>query len=420
MVLYKQLLTGNHYMNVSTDKTAIDEVTSRSIAEILPNKKAFSEALSTGKQLTFYVGIDPTADYVHLGHSTNYLILERLHKMGHRIIVLVGDFTAAIGDPSDKTSMRVQLTKEEIEENLATFKDQIGKILDFETKENPIEFRFNSEWLSSLTFKDSVELASNFTVQQMLERDAFKKRVEQQKPLYIHEFFYPLMQGFDSVAMDVDAEIGGTDQTFNMLAGRTLLKRYKNKEKFVITTTLLENPETGEKLMSKSLGTGVGLNEPPKSMFIKIMQLPDAGVMQCFIDCTRMPLDQIDSIKKELDRGTNPRDIKLRLAHEIVTMYHGNELADKAREDWIAEVSEKKLSDNIPTLKVDANTDLVSAIASLDVAGSNSAIRRLVEQGAIRVNDQKITVEQLHDITLSEGDIVAIGKRHTVKIELRK
>ena len=253
-------------MKISTDKRAIDEIVSRSIAEIYPSKDAFAKKLHEGKQLTFYVGIDPTADYVHLGHSTNYLLLERLHKLGHKIIVLVGDFTAMIGDPSDKTSMRTPLTEEEVKTNLKSFKDQIGKILDFESKDNPIEFKFNSQWLSPLTFKDSVELASNFTVQQMLERDAFEKRIKQQKPLFVHEFFYPLMQGYDSVAMNVDGEIGGTDQTFNMLAGRTLLKRYKNKEKFVITTTLLENPETGEKMMSKSLGTGIGINEPPKEM----------------------------------------------------------------------------------------------------------------------------------------------------------
>ena len=176
-------------MKVSTDKQAIDEIVSRSNAEIYPSKQALAKKLLEGKQLTFYVGIDPTADYVHLGHSTNYLLLERLHRLGHKIIVLVGDFTAMIGDPSDKTSMRTPLTEEEVKTNLKSFKDQIGKVLDFESKDNPIEFKFNSKWLSPLTFKDSVELASNFTVQQMLERDAFEKRIKQQKPLFVHEFF---------------------------------------------------------------------------------------------------------------------------------------------------------------------------------------------------------------------------------------
>src|SRR6266403_2544048 len=234
-------------------KEKIEEVLTRSIDTVYPSKEVVLKALSSGKPLRIYMGIDPTATYVHLGHSTNYIILKRFHELGHKIIVLIGDFTAMIGDPSDKSAARKKLTKEDVENNLKTFKEQIGKILDFSNKENPIEFRFNSEWLAKLTFEDSVALASHFTVQQMIERDTFEKRLKDQKPLYVHEFFYPLMQGYDSVALEADIEIGGTDQTFNMLAGRTLVKTYKQREKFVISTTLLENPVTGEKLMSKSL-----------------------------------------------------------------------------------------------------------------------------------------------------------------------
>jgi len=402
-------------MTVNTDPAAIEEVLTRSVAEVLPTKEGLREQLASGRRLSFYVGIDPTADYVHLGHSTNYLLLERLHAMGHKIIVLVGDFTAMIGDPSDKTSMRVQLTKDEVLENLKSFKTQIGKILDFEDTENPIEFKFNSEWLSKLTFADTVELASNFTVQQMIERDAFKKRLAAEKPLFVHEFFYPLMQGYDSVALEVDAEIGGTDQTFNMLAGRTLLKRFKNKEKFVITTTLLENPETGEKLMSKSLGTGVGLDESAKSMFVKIMQLPDPGVMQCFVDCTRLSLDEIDTYKKQLNNGVNPRDVKLALAKEVVGMYHGEQEAARAFDNWLSEVSQKNIAEDIPSIPLPTEpVSVVECVFATGVVESKAQSRRLIAQGAIRLNEDRLEEADV-PIAAQDGDILHIGKKHTFK-----
>lgn len=405
-------------MPINTDPSVIEEVLARSIAGILPSKEDFKKTLASGRRLSFYVGIDPTADYVHLGHSTNYLLLERLHAMGHRIIVLVGDFTAMIGDPSDKTSMRVQLTADEVEENLRSFKHQIGKILNFEDKENPIEFKFNSEWLSKLTFADTVELASNFTVQQMVERDAFKKRLAAEKPLFVHEFFYPLMQGYDSVALEVDVEIGGTDQTFNMLAGRTLLRRFKNKEKFVITTTLLENPETGEKLMSKSLGTGVGLDESAKSMFIKTMQLADPGILQVFTDCTRLSLEEIDTYRRRLKAGENPRDVKLALATEIVRMYHGEEAAQKAQQDWISEVSQKSVADDIKILTVVNPVNLIDVITDAGIVDSRGKARRLVVQGAVRINDTRVEPET-EEIVVTSDSVLRVGKKHSFKLKIK-
>ena len=405
-------------MTVSVNRDAVEEVLTRSVAEILPHRDGLREKLLSGKRLSFYVGIDPTADYVHLGHSTNYLLLERLHALGHKIIVLVGDFTAMIGDPSDKTTMRVQLTKQEVLENLKSFKIQIGKILNFEDTKNPIEFKFNSEWLSVLAFADIVELASNFTVQQMIERDAFKKRLDAEKPLFVHEFFYPLMQGYDSVALEVDAEIGGTDQTYNMLAGRTLLKRYKNKDKFVITTTLLENPVTGEKLMSKSLGTGVGLDESAKSMFFKTMQLADPGVLQVFVDCTRLSLEEIDVYRKRLEAGDNPRDIKLVLATEIVRMYHGEEAAQKARQDWILEVSQKVVADDIESLTVTNPVNMIEVITSAGIVDSKGKARRLIAQGAVRVNDIRVEPD-VEEVTASNGDILHVGKKYSFKLEVQ-
>lgn len=399
---------------VKKDLGLIEELLNRSIDTIYPTKEELKKKLLAGEQLTVYVGIDPTADYVHLGHSTNYLILERFHKLGHKIIVLVGDFTAMIGDPSDKTSMRVQLTPEQVQENLRTFKEQIGKILPFDDTDNPIEFRFNSDWLSSLTFKDAVELASNFTVQQMIERDAFQKRIKANKPLFVHEFFYPLMQGYDSVAMEVDVELGGTDQTFNMLAGRTLLKRYKDKEKFVISTTLLVNPVTGEKMMSKSLGTGIGLNESPREMFAKVMRLPDEGMVQCFIDCTRLSLEEIQQIETRLKERANPRDIKLQLGREIVTMYHDSEAAVDAEQSWLAQVSQGQLPDDIPAFSAQAGeVNIVDLLLDAHMVASKSEARRAVEQGGLKINSDTYT-----EMTamIKDGDVIQLGKRRFIRI----
>lgn len=404
-------------MTTITNEQQINELLSRSVDRIYPTKNELKKLLLSGNQLTIYVGIDPTADYVHLGHSTNYLLLERFHKLGHRIIVLVGDFTAMIGDPSDKSSARVQLTREEVVKNLASFKKQIGKILDFEDRKNPIEFKFNSEWLAGMTFEDVVMLASNFTVQQMIERDAFQKRLADNKPLYVHELFYPLMQGYDSVSMNVDVEVGGTDQTFNMLAGRTLLKRYEDKEKIVITTTLFENPETGEKLMSKSLGTGVALNEKPFEMFAGVMKLPDNSIVQAYIDCTRMSLEEIEATKRRLKSGENPRDLKLELAHEIVRMYHTLEDADNARDKWLETVSGNKIADDVPVVELSSNSPmLVDLAVTLDPSMSKSQARQLIEAGGMRIDDTKVSGNS--QVSLKHGAVVQLGKKRAYRISL--
>ena len=368
---------------VITDPQKIEEILNRSVATIYPNKESLKEILLSGKILRIYMGIDPTATYAHIGHATNYIILKRFHELGHKIIILIGDFTAMIGDPSDKNATRKRLTKEEILENIKTFKEQIGKIIDFEDKKNPIEFRFNSEWLSKLTFEDAVELASHFTVQQMIERDNFQKRIKENKPLYVHEFFYPLMQGYDSVALNVDMEIGGTDQTFNMLAGRTLIKAYQNREKFVITTTLLEHPITKEKLMSKSLGTGVGLDELPNQMFGKVMALPDEALIQLFVDCTYLSMKEIDEIKKELENGENPKNIKMKLAKEIAKMYHGEKAAQDAEDAFENTFGKGEFPNDAQTLKASKEDKIIDILVNNKIIESKSEFRRLVEAGAV-------------------------------------
>lgn len=401
-------------MIIDTDPKKIEEILTRSIDKIYPDKDAFEQALKLGKQLRIYMGIDPTATYVHLGHSTNYIVLKRLHDLGHKIVVLIGDFTATIGDPSDKNAARQRLTKEDVQNNLKSFKEQIGKILDFNNKDNPIEIRFNSDWLSKLTFEDSIELASHFTVQQMIERDSFQKRIKENKPLYVHEFFYPLMQGYDSVALDADVEIGGTDQTFNMLAGRTLLKAYKNKEKIVVTTTLLENPVTGEKLMSKSLGTGIGLDETSTNMFGKTMALPDEAIIQCFIDCTYLSIEEISKIRESLVGGANPRDVKMQLAKEIVKMYHGQEAANKAEEYFVTAFQKKEIPDDIEEIKVTTGAKLVDILLEQGIVKSKSDFRRLTDEGAISWSQG----EKISDpnFTLENPGVLKVGKKRFVKI----
>ncbi len=405
------------YMHISTDKEKIEEILSRSIDSVYPSKDAMRELLLSGKRINAYVGIDPTADYVHLGHSTNYLFLEKLHKLGHRIIVLVGDFTAMIGDPSDKTAARISLSKEQVLKNLQSFKEQIGKILDFSHTENPIEFKFNSEWLSRLDFEKIVELGSNFTVQQMLERDMFEKRLKENKPLFVHEFFYPLMQGYDSVALDVDLEIGGTDQTFNMLAGRTLVKRYLNKEKFVVTTTLLTNPVTGEKLMSKSLGTGVALNDSAENMFGKIMALADEGVVQMFVDCTRVSMTEIEEIKRRLNGDGNPKNIKLELASEIVGMYHGREAGKVARTNWERTFSKGELPESMPNLVLEKNKSLVDLLIENNIVSSKNDWHRLVKEGAVR-DQHEAKISDQHFVP-EKTTVLKIGKKRFARIVVR-
>ena len=390
----------------------IKEVLTRSIDTIYPNKETFEKILKSKKKLRIYMGIDPTATYVHIGHATNYIILKRLHDLGHKIIVLIGDFTAMIGDPSDKSATRKRLTKKEVKENLKTFKKQIGKILDFSDKKNSIELRFNSDWLAKMTFEDTVDLASNFTVQRMLERDIFKKRIKDKKPLYVHEFFYPLMQGYDTVALNADVEIGGTDQTFNMLAGRQLASAYQKREKIVITTTLLENPVTGEKLMSKSLGTGIGLDEPPEEMYGKTMALADEAIMQVFIDCTYLSMDEIDGFKKQLKDGVNPRDLKMRLARELVTMYRSASDAKKAEEGFIKTFSKGGIPEDIPEFKVSGSKNIADVLVESKLCSSKSEARRAIEQGGVSLDGKKIKSFE----EVAKPGVLKKGKRHFIKI----
>ncbi len=399
-------------MSISTDEKKIDELLSRSIAEVLPTRNDLKKQLLSGKRLRFYIGTDATGPQLHLGHSTNYILLEKFRQLGHEIIILFGDYTALIGDPTDKEAARKQQTPEDVEGHIKNWKSQVEKIVNFTDTENPAKILQNSEWLSKLSFEELIGIASSFTVQHMLERDMFEKRIDAGKPVYLHEFFYPLMQGYDSVAMDVDVEVGGTDQTFNMLAGRTLQKKYNNREKFVISTTLLVNPVTGKKLMSKSEGDYIALNDAPQDMFGKVMALPDQVLRAMFIDTTLLPTEQIETIME-----LPPRDAKFRLGIEIVTMYHGTDEAEKAQNSWTSTFKDGGVPENIEEVNVEKGTTVSSALASL--GESNAELRRLIMAGAVKeiggegevFADPKALVTR--DLTLR------IGKHRFLKIVVK-
>lgn len=395
----------------------VDDLLARSIALVLPSKDELKKALLSGEKLRIYSGYDATAPKLHLGHSTNFILLEKLRRLGHEIVVLFGNFTARIGDPSDKTAARVRLNEEEVEKNIGTWKEQVSPILNFDDSENPARIVRNADWLSKLTFEDVINLSSNFTVQQMLERDMFQARLKEEKPIYLHEFFYPLMQGYDSVHLNVDVEIGGTDQTFNMLMGRTLQRKYHNKEKFVISTTLLTNPTTGKKLMSKSEGGYIALNDNPRDMFGKTMALPDETIIQMFVDCTFVPLSEIGEFEKAMDLGNvNPRDLKMRLAEEITRIYHGDSKAWAARDDFNAAFRDRGIPQNIPEFSCNSGTLFIDIATEAKLVSSRSEYKRLVGEGGVSFGEAKI--DDFATVVGRDG-VFKIGKHKFIKIVLK-
>ncbi len=399
-------------MSSSVDKVRIEEIFARgTVVEALPSKEELIKKLLSGEKIRIYIGLDPTAPAIHLGHAKNIMFLEELRQLGNEVIVLFGDFTAQIGDPSDKKAARKQLTPEEVKSNVSGWIKQVKPLLNFDDPKNPAQIKYNSEWLSKLTFKDVVELASNFTVQQMLERDMFAKRLKENTPIHLHEFMYPLMQGYDSVAMDVDAELCGTDQIFNALAGRTLIKRLKNKDKFVIALNMIANPKTGE-LMSKSNGTGVFIDQEPTELFGSIMALPDEMIEPLFVNCTRIPLSEKDSLMSE-----GPRKAKARVASEIVKILHGENAASDAEKKWEATFSKGGVPDDIEEISfapLSSGPSLVELLVKSNIVPSKTEWRRLIEGGAVRdEQDEKISDP---NFAPTKTVILKIGKRRFVKV----
>ncbi|MBI4652967.1 tyrosine--tRNA ligase [Candidatus Kuenenbacteria bacterium] len=409
---------------IITDPKKIEEFLTRGVENIYPNKEELEKVLLSGKKLRIYNGIDPTGK-LHIGHSVVLNKLRQLQDLGHEAIVLIGDFTARIGDPTDKMATRKPLTKEEVKKNTIDYKKLIGKILDL--KKLNIRFLHNEKWTNKLKPEDILEIASHFTVSRLLERDMFQERIKAGKDVGLHEFLYPIFQAYDAVSMDVDLQIGGNDQTFNMLAGRTLMRKMKNKEKFVLTTKLLVDP-TGKK-MGKTEGNMINLDEKAGEMYGKIMSWSDNLIVSGFELCTDILMTEVEKIKNEFKTGKiNPRDYKMKLAYEIVKIYHGEEEAKKAEQHFIKVIQKKETPNEISNFQwfgkahhklPISNLNIVELLVETKLATSKSEARRLIEQGGIKIDGNVVKdINKIIEIT-EQGVLAQKGKRQFIKV-LRK
>lgn len=409
-------------MEIKKDKEIIERILTKGVEQILPSKDALKEKLLSGKRLTIYQGFDPTAPTLHIGHTVGMRKLEDFRKLGHKVIFLIGDFTARIGDPSDKkdarASARKVLTKEQIAHNLKNYVEQASHIIDIDNKENPVEIKYNSEWLDKLTFAEIIELASEFTVQQMLKRSMFQERLKEDRPIYLNEFLYPLMQGYDSVMMEVDVEVGGNDQLFNMLAGRDMVFNHLNKEKIVIAGKLLE--ATGGEKMGKSEGNMVRLDDSAKDIYGKIMSFEDEKILIGFEILTNATLPELDEYKKRLESGENPMILKKELAYRITKEIKSKEEAENAQKVFESVFQKKDVEGEIPTTFVKENKlPLNNLLVEIGFAKSKSDARRLVDQGAVKINEEKKTTYNEEINITNTPQTIKVGK-HITNISIQK
>jgi tyrosyl-tRNA synthetase len=374
-------------------------------------KKDLEQKLSSGKKLKVKLGIDPSGSDLHIGHMVVIKKLKEFQDAGHHIQLLFGNFTGQIGDPTDKLNARKPKTQDELEKNAEKYIEQAGKILDTDN----VEVCWNADWLGKLTFSDVVKLSQVFTVQQMMERDMYQQRIKKNQPIYMHEFLYPLMQGYDSVALESDLELGGTDQTFNLLAGRTLQKAYGQTPQNVLTVPLLVGTD-GVNKMGKSTSNYIGVFESPKEMYGKTMSVPDNLILNYFELATNMPLEEIAKVQAALDQGENPRNLKMKLAREIVELYHDKSAAEKAEQEFVQVFANKGKPTEIETKKMDKSTwNIVDLVAETGLSSSKSEARRLVQGGGVRINDEKITSIE-DEIEIKEETLLQVGKRKFLKL----
>ncbi len=392
-------------MEVLKDSVIIERILTKGVEQILPSSDILKELLLSGKKINIYQGFDPTADTLHIGHTVGMRKLEDFRKLGHNVIFLIGDFTARIGDPSDKTSARVRLSKEQVEENMRRYIDQASHIIDIFNKENPVKVLYNSQWLEPLNFADIIELASEFTVQQMLKRSMFQKRIVEDKPIYLNEFLYPMMQGYDSVMMDIDVEVGGNDQLFNMLAGRDLVRSRLNKEKIVLAGKLLSTAD-GTK-MGKSEGNMIKLSDSSNDIYGKVMAFEDSQLLIGFEILTDFNMEDVKEIEKRLTSGENPINIKKELAYEITKDIKGEEEALSAQRYFESVFQRKDITSEIPEREV-ISKKIIDIIVELNITNSKGEARRLIEQGGVKVNEEKLT-DWNTELTLSQS------KQYTLK-----
>ncbi len=373
-------------------------------------KVKLEESAKGNNPLIIKLGLDPSAPDIHLGHAVVLRKIKQMQDLGHKAVIIIGDFTGKIGDPTGKAKGRNALSDEQVKENARTYFEQIFKVLDKEKT----TVRYNSEWLSKLNFEDVLKLASTTTVARMLERDDFRSRFSNNVPIGIHEFFYPLMQAYDSVALNADIELGGTDQTFNILMGRTLQKAMGQSQQIAMFMPLLEGLD-GEEKMSKSLGNYIGIYEPSETMFKKVMEIPDKLILKYFELATDEHPEKIETIRRELNQGKNPRDVKYSLAEIITRLYYSEEEVIKAKEYYDAAYGRKTIPDNIPELHIEDGCTIAETIPMLVEKGfvsSNGEFRRLIRQSGVQIN-----AEKLNDLSTAVlgGDVLKIGKKRFVR-----
>lgn len=374
------------------------------------------ERLKTGRPLRVKTGFDPTAPDLHLGHTVLINKMRHFQELGHQVTFLIGDFTALIGDPTGKNATRPPLSREQILENANTYRDQVFKILDPEKT----EIRFNSTWFDDLGAAGMIKLAAQYTVARMLERDDFSKRYGGGQPIAIHEFLYPLCQGYDSVALRADVELGGTDQKFNLLVGRELQKHYGQTPQIVLTVPLLEGLD-GVNKMSKSLGNYVGINEPPKEIFGKIMSVSDDLMWRYYDLLSFRPTAEITTLKSEVVSGRNPRDVKVMLAQEIVARFHSQRAAEEALAEFEARFRQGVLPEDMPEVTLEIAEDSLSVVQALKQAGltgSTSEAIRMIDQGAVKIDGERVSDKALI-LRREETVVLQIGKRKFARVSVK-
>jgi len=399
-------------VKVLTDKELIETFLNRGVEAVYPSKELLQQKLLSGERLKIYQGFDPSGPYLHVGHAMGIRALRILQQLGHEVIFLVGDYTAKIGDP-DKSSTRDILSDKQIEENMAGWKKQASQLIDF-TGKNAVKFERNSKWLSKLNLEKLLELMVTTTVQQMIERDLFQKRLSENNSIGMHEFMYPLMQGYDGVAMEVDIEMGGTDQIFNMLMGRHLSKVYLQKEKFVRVNKLMPAPEG--LTMSKTKGNGINLSDNAEEIYGKSMSYPDNLITTGLELLTDISMEEISNINESIKNGENPMKFKKLMAFEIVRIIKGEKEAQKAQKFFEKTVQKEEIPSDIPEMFFDPERPIYEGLSQLDKNTSKAQIKRIIEQGGLTIDGKKVTnpMEETRNV-IKPGSIIKLGKRNYAK-----
>jgi tyrosyl-tRNA synthetase len=388
----------------------IEEILTRGTEEIIPSKNGLKDLMKR-KKIRLYLGVDPTSPKIHLGHLVPLKKLKQFQELGHETTLLFGTFTAQVGDPSGRDEQRKPLSLNKVKENMKTYQEQVSKFIDL----SGIQIKYNADWLQELSFSDLIKITSNFTVSRLLERDMFQRRLKERQEVWVNEFLYPLMQGYDSVALDVDLEIGATDQTFNMLVGRKLQKVFNKKEKFILTTPILLGLDSRK--MSKTFGNTVDMTDSPNEIYGKIMSLADNLIINYLELITDFPLEDIRKIKSDLIRKKiNPRDVKAMLGREIVNIIHGKKLAASAEKDFDKVFRKKQLPSKIPETRIEKiDIDILELLVKTKLVSSRSEAKRLIMQKGVKI-DGIIQKDWKKIIKIKKGEVIQIGKRKFVKL----